>query len=48
MFDVLAGPLEESAIWVDETLVAESTGVMSWSAASAPDDPLGISDEANE
>ena len=46
------GPLQESAIWIDETqtynvMYRHSHG-SSPIASDGPDDPLGLSDEANE
>ena len=49
---VLQGPLQDSAVWIDETQTLSM--LMGRNRATSPmaspdhDDPLGISDEANE
>jgi exocyst complex component 2 len=48
----VSGPLQESAVWIDETqtyhvMYSRSHGA-SPMATEGADDPLGISDEANE
>ncbi|KAK2166794.1 hypothetical protein LSH36_35g06011 [Paralvinella palmiformis] len=51
-YNVQIGPLQESAIWIDETqtynVMYRHSHASSPIASDGPDDPLGISDEANE
>ena len=46
------GPLQESAVWIDESQTFNMSYNRSRSTVpvetDGPDDPLGISDEANE